>query len=339
MAKINIEKITKNDFPKIILLCGEDSFSIDETLTKILSKIVVTENDNIDFEIADGENSTQNHIVNIASQLPMLSEKRVVVVKRFDKLFSTSGRKKKSDSSTPIEKYLEKPNSSTCLILTIHSQTKIDTAKFPYNIIAKNGEILEFPKVYENQLTNWVLKRFSELGKTISQNTAELIVAQNNPNLYSLANEVEKISLYNPALKEISYDLVLEIIGSTRENTVFELVNSVAQRDAKKAISIMLNILSTDSKEVLMITLLRDLFIKLWKLIELNNQGFDRKEIASQIGVSPFFLNDYLIGIKKYSPAEINQAFVILCETDQKIKSTNSNSKFIIEEMLVRIIM
>ena len=338
MAKFNFNNIKdKNDFPSVLLLYGADTFTIDETLEKIIKFLIVTENDEIDFEVIDGESAELNSIVNIATQLPMLSDRRIVVVKRFDKVFKE--RRKKSASSTSITRYLENANDTTILILTVDSsETKLDISKYPYDLIAQKHHYCEFPAVYENQLSGWVVKRFGQLGKSINLETAELIVSQTPANLRSLANEVDKICLYDPAASDITYDYVLNIIGTTRQNTVFELTNAVAQRNSQKAIQIMLNILATSSQEILIITLLRDLFIKLWKLVELSEAGTTRDEMARQIGLrNAYFLNDYLIGIKRYSLQDINNAFLIICETDQRIKSTNSNSKLIIEEMLIKI--
>jgi len=338
MAKFNLDDIkNKNDFPNVLLLYGADTFTMDETLEKIIKFLIRTENDKIDFEIIDGEDANQNTIVNIAAQLPMLSEKRIIVVKRFDKVFKE--RRKKSDNVSLLAKYLENANQTTILIFTVDaSENKLDTTKFPYDIITKKHSTVEFPAVYENQLPSWVVKRFVAKGKNINIETAELIVSQTPTNLRSLANEVEKICLYEPQNPNITFDYVLNIIGATRQNTVFELTNAVAQRDSKKAIQIMLNILATSSQEILIITLLRDLFIKLWKLVELSEAGTTRDEMAKQIGLrNAYFLNDYLVGIKRYSLQDINNAFLIICETDQRIKSSNSNSKLIIEEMLIKI--
>ena len=46
-----------------------------------------------------------------------------------------------------------------------------------------------------------------------------------------------------------------------------------------------------------------------------------------------------MIGIEKYSPEEINDAFIILCETDKKIKSSNLNKKLIMQEMVAEIVL
>lgn len=339
MAKFNLDNIkAPKDFPSIVLLYGADTFTMEETLDKIIKFLITNENDKIDFNILDGEDTDYHALVDIASQLPMMTDKRIVVVRRFDKMFSEKSRKKTTTYNS-FAKYLETENTSTSLILTVDaSETKLDLKKFPYDIISAKYHSLEFPVVYENQLSNWVVRRFAASGKAITPETADLIVAQTSPDLRSLANEVEKISLYQPEVKNITYDYVLNIIGSTRQNTAFELVNAVSKRDTNRAIHIMINILSISSEEILIIILLRDLFIKLWKLIELNNEGLPREEMAKQIGLrNAFFLNDYMTGIRKYSPEDINRAFLILCESDQKLKSSTGNSKLIIEEMLIKI--
>ena len=339
MAKFNLAQIkNKQDFPPVLLLYGADTFTMDETLSKLLQILITTEDDKIDFMNLDGDEIEQSMALNAASQLPMMSERKVVVVRRFDKLFKE--RRKKSNSTSSFAKYLDNPNKTTVLILLVDSsESKLDVSKYPYDIITKNHQSCEFPAVYEKNLPNWVVKRFSEIGKNINLETAELIVSQTPPNLRSLANEIEKISLFEPETKDITYDYVLKIIGSSRQNNVFELTNAVTQRDIEKSIKITLNILAISSQEILIITLIRDLFIKLWKLIELNNGNHSRDDMAKKIGLyNSYFLNDYLLGIKKYSPEDINHAFTVLCETDKRIKSSNSNSKLLIEEMLIKII-
>ena len=100
----------------------------------------------------------------------------------------------------------------------------------------------------------------------------------------------------------------------------------------------MSNILATSSQEVLIITLLRDFFIKVWKLIEFESQNLPKDELAKLIGLrSSFFMGDYTSAIKFYSPEDINNIFIILAETDNKLKSTNANSKLIIESMIIDI--
>ncbi len=339
MAKITIDNIIENNsLPSILLLYGADKFTLSESLDKLLKSIVKTETDKIDFSYLDAEETNQNAIVNIALQLPMMAEKRVVVVRRFDKLFS--GRRKKSDATPIIEKYLDSPNNSTLLILVADGSDdlKIDFAKPPYSIIKNKHQVLEFPIVYENQLPTWTINRFKQKKITISHEAAELIVSQTPPDLRSLANEVEKISLHYLGNKEISLENIANIIGISRQNTVFELVKAIGEKSTKKAIAIMSNILAVSSQEVLIITVISDFFVKLWKLMDIISKNYPREEMARQIGLrNAYFLNDYMNALNKYTPEEISNTFSLLCEADSKLKSTNSNSKLIIEKLIIEL--
>ncbi|MDR0926829.1 MAG: DNA polymerase III subunit delta [Ignavibacteria bacterium] len=338
MPAFNIHSIkTASDVPPVLLLYGADTFTMDETLDSILATLIVTDNDKTDYDVLDGEDIDQFQLVNLAAQYPMLSDRRVVVVRRFDKIFKE--RRKKSDTASPLAKYLATSNPTTTLLLLVDcSESKLDTTKFPYDIITKNYKVVEFTMPYEDKLPAWVVQRFKKYGKTIDIDTASMIVAQTTPSLYSLASEVEKIMLYDPSIDNINLDYVLSIIGTTRQNTVFELTKAVASRDVAKAISILLNILKVSSQEVLILVLLRDLFIKMWHLLELSANGFSRDEMAKRIGLrNAYFLNDYLVGLKKYTAAEINNALLLLCETDEAIKSTNTSTKMIVEEKLFQI--
>jgi DNA polymerase-3 subunit delta len=153
-----------------------------------------------------------------------------------------------------------------------------------------------------------------------------------------IANEVDKILIAFPDSKTISFDEIRNFIGFTRNNTPFDLTNFVAARNSKKAFSILHNLLKTPYQEVIIIAILRDLFIKILKLIELKAENSSDEKIATSIGVHRFYLNDYMIALSKYSVNEVENALIILCNTDKAIKSSNASNKLIMHEMLLNIV-
>jgi len=78
-----------------------------------------------------------------------------------------------------------------------------------------------------------------------------------------LSNEIEKIILSKPGASTFSYNDVSELIGFTRDNTVFDLSKSIAKRDIDLSLRILLNILQSSNSETKIIAVLRDLFIKI----------------------------------------------------------------------------
>ena len=342
MGLFDIKKIkTKEDFPAVLLLYGKDTFSLNEYYKEILKFLLDNEESNMDFEVLDAEESSIDYILFIASQLPMLSDRRVVVVRRFDSLFS--GRRKKKVEDNPFNKYLSNPNTKTILILLVEdgdssSKSKVDSTKDPFDALLSKHFYKEFPQVRENKFVAWVIDRFKQKGITIDQKTAELIVTYTAPSLMDLANEVDKISLYYIGNDNISFNEIIDIIGYTRENTIFDLSDAIFLRDIKKAMTVLHNLLRKTGEETLIIYTIGDLFYKLYRLIELKGSNMIEKDIAMKLGVHPYYLSNYIKGLRNYPIDEISKALILINDTDHKLKSMRINKHLLVEELLLKIL-
>lgn len=342
MALFDINKIkTKSDFPSVLLLYGKDTFTLNEYYKKIIEFLITTDDDKSELEFLNGDENNVNNLVQVALQIPMLSERKVVVVRRFDNMFS--GRKKKNIENSPFHKYLSNPNPSTILLLLVEdtdttTKSKIDATKDPFDILLLKHYYKEFPQVRENKFAGWVVDRFKQKGITIEQESANLIVSSTQPLLMDLANEVDKISLYYIDRNTISFDEILEIIGYTRANTIFDLSDAIYSRDMKKAISILQNIMKKTGEETIILYTLGDLFYKLYRLIELKSSNMVEKDIARNLGVHPYYLSNYIKALRNYSIEEISKAIILINDVDHKLKSMRINKHFLIQELLISIL-
>jgi len=81
--------------------------------------------------------------------------------------------------------------------------------------------------------------------------------------LLDLSNEITKIILSNPKATTFSTEEVSQLIGYTRDNSVFDLSNAITRRNTQQALKILLNILKHSNQETKIIAVLRDLFTKI----------------------------------------------------------------------------
>ncbi|MCL2040116.1 MAG: DNA polymerase III subunit delta [Bacteroidetes bacterium] len=342
MGIFDLNKIkTKDDFPSVLLLYGKDTFTLNEYYNKIIAFLVADEDSKTDFELIDGEENNINNLLALALQLPMLSDKRIIAVRRFDNMFS--GRKKKKTENTPFNHYLANPNPSTILILLVEdtdtsSKNKVDNSKEPYDIILSKHSYKEFTQIKENKFTAWIIDRFKQKNITIEQKSAELIVANCHPNLMDIANEIDKISLHYIGQNNILYDEILYIIGYTRSNTIFDLTNAIYYRNMKKAVSIFHNIMKKAGEENVIIYQLASLFYKLYKLIELKGTNKAQNEIARELEIHQYYLSNYMTALQNYSVEEITAAIILINDTDYKLKSMRIDKRLLVEELLVKIL-
>ncbi len=350
----SVDSIIKSGkVPSILLIFGEEEFLIEEAVAKLTKFLCPTELSLYDYDLLDGEDTSQMVIAGKAQSYPMASERRVIVVKRFEKLFS--GKSKKPEKNSPLAAYFNNPSPMTVLVLAAQTDTlagisnsiksikldnsdkQIEKAKFPYNVLLSKYEWIEFPKIYESNYPTWMNQRIKSFGKTIDPEALALLLAQTPPSLRDINNEIDKIVLYLQDRKNITLNDVTNIAGSSRAFNVFELQNAIGLKDLNKSLKILYNMLDGERQEMLIITMLTRYFLAIWKLQE-EFQKTQGPALAGKIGVSPYFLKDYQAAAKKYNPAQINNAIISLCNTDLELKSSGSDNLLSMQSLITNII-
>ncbi len=354
---VNINEILNNEvLPSIILLYGEEDLLIENSVKQLLSKVLKNDNVKFNFDMFDGDdpNSDVMKINDVCKSYPMMAERRVVLVKRFDKFFS--GRTSKKTEQLPIIKYFDNPSPFTLLILTADVETakdlsrftregktqiiskKMASVKFPFNILIEKHSWIEYPKVPESEYPKWIISKFKEHKKSINETAAQLITAHCKQSLRDINNEINKLDTFTFDKKEITVDDVLLLVGSTREFNVFELQKAVGERNLRKSITILNKMLANDRQEMLILTILTKYFIVLWKLLDEANISNNSFQLAQRVGVFSTHLPEYQSALKRYKPNELDRAFIVLAETDLSLKTTGGDSLYLMQKMLMNII-
>ncbi|MBI3260463.1 MAG: DNA polymerase III subunit delta, partial [Ignavibacteriae bacterium] len=295
-------------------------------------------------------------VVSMASAFPLMSEHRVVSVKNFEKYFSGRGSKKTEEKS-PFAKYFQSPQPSTLLILrstaselnglsgamgnskqSEKGQKKLASLKFPYNVLLEKAACLEFPKVYERDVPSWIARRLKEKGREISPEAAEFLTAKVGTSLRELNNEIEKILIFLQNKKKITDEDISAVVGDSRVYNVFELQKAIGSRDLPKALDIMFHMIAAEKQEILIISMLTRYFIVLWKLSEAAQQTKNHYELSRTVGISSFFIPEYLGALQRFSLNQLNNAFFALRDADLKIKSSNLPADVILQQCFISIV-
>jgi len=325
LMQTNINEILKNKInPKIITVFGEEEFLAEQTFKSIINHYSKSDDEHYNLDILDGEEIELNKLIEICQSFPMMSDNRTVAIKRFEKLVPIKPSKAFINNSM-LSNYLDNPAEFTTLIIlcditalngiskefrtkagVTKAEKKISSTKFPYNRLIGDFHWIEHPKVWENELPEWINNRFSKFGKTISFDAVELFLSQSTISLRYLNSEIEKVLLYIQDKQNIDVNDIAEIIGSSREYNVFELQKQVGIRSISGSLRILQNMLATNNNGVLIITMLARYFMTIWKMKEIETSGRNNYDLAREIGINPFYLNEYIRAASRYSSPLLN---------------------------------
>jgi DNA polymerase-3 subunit delta len=128
------------------------------------------------------------------------------------------------------------------------------------------------------------------------------------------------------ASEEITAGVVEKYVGISKEYNVFEFQKALTQRDVLKAnkIAIYLAANPKDNPLPQVLIILYNFFSKV--LVIHGTQDKSEGHLASVLGVSPFFVKDYLSAARQYSLNHVAKAIKAIRHADNASKGIESGS-------------
>ncbi|NLZ53172.1 MAG: DNA polymerase III subunit delta, partial [Thermoanaerobacteraceae bacterium] len=172
----------------VMLLFGEEKFLISQEINKIKQKVVPDYLDTVNFIPLDGKNVLQEEILNACHTVPLLTEKKLVVV--YDARFFESGRGNQEEPREKQDDFLNRLELIPDYTILVFTALKVDKRNKIYKLIKSRGTVREFNQLSLKDKAFWVQKRVKLYGKSIDLKTAYLI-AEYTGNLNQTDNELK----------------------------------------------------------------------------------------------------------------------------------------------------
>ncbi len=221
-------QLEKKQLSNSYLFVGPEDFLIDDCLKRIIEQVVDPGTKDFNFDVFYGNEVDGGKILDTVNAYPMLSDSRLVVVKDFQKLPAAG--------LDLLAKYLEKPVSSTKLVLT---SPKIDLRNKAFSRIKSKSTYIEFKPLYDNEIPAWIQNYLKGKNLQISHEAGILIHARVGNNLRALVNELDKIILNLDGQSRIEEADVQRVVGVSRNFSVFNLNDAIGNRDLNKSLTIL----------------------------------------------------------------------------------------------------
>lgn len=299
----------------IYFLMGEESYYIDKISEYIEKSVLSEEEKGFNQMVLYGRDVTIEDVVANAKRFPMMAEKTVIIVKEAQ------------DLSRTIEKlvsYAENPLPSTVLVINYKYKT-LDKRKKLHKIVAKNGVIFESKKMYENQVADWIRKVLNGKNYQMEPKAAQMLVEFLGTSLSKISNELDKLVLVLPEGTIINPSHIEENIGISKDFNNFELRKAVGNRDVVKANQIIYYFANNPKSNptVMTISLLNSYFTQLFMYHGLQDKS--KANVAKNLGVSPYFVDDYVTAARNYPMRKVSQIIGNLREADVKSKGVGAS--------------
>jgi len=320
------KSVSQGEIGPLYYFHGDEPYLIERGVKLLLDRTVSPDSRDFNLDVFYGKECKGDEIATAGQTLPMFADRRVVLVKRSSELSAAA--------LDILTGYVSDPSPSTCMIF---EGEKIDQRKKFFLEIKKHGNLVEFKRLYENQLGPFIREEAASFGKKLEAQALELLIYLVGNNLQELAAEIEKVATYIGMRDTINMADIREIVSDTKVDSIFELTDAIGGKDLGKALRNLSTILRDGEAPLMVLAMLTRHFRQLWKVKELCDKGVPSQEISKAAGINPYFLKGIIEQTHNYRISEFKEIFESLFETDLALKTSGGKPMNLMECLIMDI--
>lgn len=340
MATYTFESIIKDlknkVYHPVYFFHGDEPYFIDQLSEYIESHVLTDMEKEFNQSILYGRDIDPVSIFSSAKRYPMMSNYQVVIIREAQdvrNLFKKksgadeegAGSSDDGDDQDPFFQYLQHPQKSTILVFC-YKYKKLDKRTKAGKLLEKSAVVFESKKLYDDKVPAWINSYVKNKGYKIGDQASGLLAEYLGADLSKVSNELDKLMIGLKPGSEINAASIESNIGISKDFNVFELQNAISKKDFQK-VNRIINYFGSNPKNnpfVLTLSTLNGYFNKI-----ISYHVFKGKpgvNLASAIGINPFFMRDLDMAARSFSLSDAMYAISLLHEYDLRSKGVNNLS-------------
>lgn len=311
---------------------GPDDFTRNQTIAALKVAMGDPSLADLNITVLEGRTVSLGEIRHNSDSMPFMADKRLVIVKGY-----INAIKSKPTEIEALVNYLGNVPATTDLVLA--ETDPLDKRSPVLKAAAAAGAIVTpFSGPDRNNLRSWVMNRVKENDAQIDSGAAQLLGQLVGPNLHTLNNEIEKLTLYVGGQRPIQRQDVELLVPYTEDAEDFGLSNAIGQKNAQKAYDQLHKMLDEDKHPMAILGSIATQIRGLLEVKDMAERGMSPQEIAQKKGwKSDYAAKMRLRDAAKFSVVRLEEILDMLLEIDLNIKTGRVDSQLALDSLIARL--
>ena len=286
-----------------ITLAGSNFYSLKRRLDELAGKFLA-EHGELALERIDAEEADPAAILEAVQSLPFLASRKMVVLRSLGANKTASGQ---------IEQIIDAAGDG-CDVIFYEPLPDKRTSYF--KVLKSKTQLEEFNELDPRGLAAWLAEEAKKAGGQLSLSDANYMVERVGASQELLANELEKLLIYDSKISRENIDL---LTVKTPQSKVFDLLDAAFGGDKKRALELYAE-QRAQKVEPQAIMAMIAWQLELIALAQLG-KGSDASRIATDAGVSPYPIQKAQRLAAKLDRKQLTDMINIAAEYDYKSKT------------------
>jgi DNA polymerase-3 subunit delta len=304
---------------------GQDDFSRRQALDEIKRSLGDQELLATNTTTLDGQHLTFDQLRTACETLPFLGERRLVIVsgllERFEARNKTRQREivpsQENEYNALVTCLTNLPDSTTLVLM----DGQVKSGNRLLKALSAKARIKPFPLLRGSKLQQWVGQRVKQEGGSISLEAVKLLAKLIGSDLWSMANEINKLVLF-AAGHRIEVADVERLVSRAEETSVFAMVDAILEFKGGLAEQALQKLLERGAAPAYLLVMLSRQVQLVIRAKELRRLGKTEAEIQDRLALtSEFALRKVLEQADRYPMKQVTAIYGKLLQTDLSIKT------------------
>ena len=234
----------KKQLSPIYLISGDEPLLVQEAREMICTAAKVQGFTEKEICHVDTGFHTETFIQSIQNQ-SLFSEKKIIDMRN-------PGAKFDATITTFFQAYFSQSTNDRIIIISTDKLTAAQQKSACVELIKKNGVFLPIWPIQLNELPQWIIERAKHYQLKIPAETARLLANFCEGNLLGAQQAIEKLNLLYPQA-EITREQLISVLSDHARFNIFDLSESIIQRDTKKVTRIIARLEQTGEEPPLIL--------------------------------------------------------------------------------------
>lgn len=315
----------------LYILWGEDAFSREEKLQEIKNNLGDLSLLSTNTSVMEGQKLHIKELKAVGEATPFLSPCRLVIIngllERFEPKDKSAKQKKsignQQDEALQIAGIINGFPPSTLMVLIDEIASKGSPLKnnLLFQALAGQATVIQFPALSGVKLNQWIQSRVTHHSGSISRKATEVLMELIGGDLFTLANEINKLIAYT-AGRMIEEKDVRQVVSAAQEADIFAMVDSVMEHKSGQAEQILQRLLQNGIVPPQILVMLARQIQNLVQIKDLKSHRKPVFEIQARLGIhNPYAWTTLSSRADKYSMEQLKDIYRKLLEADLSIKT------------------
>jgi DNA polymerase-3 subunit delta len=327
----------------VYLVIGEEQYLAERMLAALRAAVVVGGLGQFNEERLVAGETDVDRVLAAAKTVPMMAKQRLIVVRSLERWEPRAHDAESSDAEQvettkagPLDRlaeYASAPFTTACLVLVA---TKIHGSRKLMTLARKGGFLVLCEPLARGALPAFILREAKDRGHPMEAAVADLLAEIAGPDLSSVADGIERLSLFVGPGKPLTEDAIATCIIRMRQSTVWELIGAVGKRDLGPALRALEDVYDPRDRGLRLVGLLAWSVRQLIKFDVALRGGASPDEAARRAGAPPFKSGELAAQVRRLQSRELERWLLLLAEADLELKGSKRPARSTVEDTIVQ---